>query len=362
MSEFELIPPQRSLQVSFSPEPAYNGLCSLMLLNEQLSGFGEWAERTLAALSPERRRVNALVCDSAAAYLGGESWSSFPAWVDDLERRDPHEMRELALARLLDHVRTSLGAEAGELPSPARLLADREAYLSLTQRLLACKDLPLDRERYEQEHDLLQEPAARQALVVRHLRQMWDEHLAREWDRSLPTIQASAAAFAPVNYHGLSSAEIVQRVSGRDRAPREWDRWLPEMEMLIFIPSVHIGPYLLVMDHSGTTARVVFGARQPRGVAADSPALGRSELLTRLGALADDTRLRMLELLAREGELGAQEIMARLDLSQSATSRHVRQLTATGYLAERRREGAKYYRLNPERLDDTMDSLRRLLG
>ena len=264
--------------------------------------------------------------------------------------------------RLLDHARTSLGSEAGELPSPARLLADREAYLSLTGRILACKDLPLDRERYEQEHDLFQEPVARQALVVRHLRQMWDQHLGRDRDRRLPTIQESAAAFASVDYHGLSNAEIVQRVSGRNRAPREWYTWLPEMETLIFVPSVHIGPYLLAMDHSNTTARIVFGARQPRGVAAISPALGRSELLTRLGALADDTRLRILELLAREGELGAQEIMARLDLSQSATSRHVRQLSATGYLAERRREGAKYYRLNPERLDDTLDSLRRLLG
>ncbi|MBC8099775.1 MAG: helix-turn-helix transcriptional regulator, partial [Armatimonadetes bacterium] len=46
-----------------------------------------------------------------------------------------------------------------------------------------------------------------------------------------------------------------------------------------------------------------------------------------------------------------------LDLSQSATSRNLRQLTATGYLIERRRETAKCYSLNRERIDDTMRAL-----
>jgi ArsR family transcriptional regulator len=105
--------------------------------------------------------------------------------------------------------------------------------------------------------------------------------------------------------------------------------------------------------------KVVFGARVPEGVSASLPELSRSELLMRLNALADETRLSILVLLASEGELSSQEIMERLDLSQSAASRHLRQLAATGYLTVERREGAKVFRLNSERIDDTFGALKK---
>jgi ArsR family transcriptional regulator len=107
--------------------------------------------------------------------------------------------------------------------------------------------------------------------------------------------------------------------------------------------------------------RVVFGARVPEGIAARSPALSRSELLTRLTTLADDTRLRILELLAEEGEQNATAIGEKLGLSQSSASRHLRQLCATNYLTERRFQGAKHYRLNQDRIDVTFYALKDIL-
>ena len=51
----------------------------------------------------------------------------------------------------------------------------------------------------------------------------------------------------------------------------------------------------------------------------------------------------------------------RLDLSQSAASRHLKQLSATGYLIERRCSGAKCYSLNRERVQDTMRAVEAFL-
>jgi DNA-binding transcriptional ArsR family regulator len=122
---------------------------------------------------------------------------------------------------------------------------------------------------------------------------------------------------------------------------------------------VHTGPYVLRLGgHSYDAERIVFGARVPEGAAVRSPALSRSELLMRLTALANDTRLRILELLAQAGELSTPEVIARLELSQSAASRHLEHLTATGYLIVRRHEGAKLYKLNPGRIDDTFLALK----
>ena len=128
------------------------------------------------------------------------------------------------------------------------------------------------------------------------------------------------------------------------------------------MPSPHIGPYLLLINQTPTTARVVFGARIPEGASVYSPSLTRSDLSMRLTALADDTRLRILEFIAVEGEQGAKEIMERFDLSKSAASRHLRELVAYGYLAVRQQDVSKYYSLNTRRLDDTWQALRAFLG
>ena len=71
----------------------------------------------------------------------------------------------------------------------------------------------------------------------------------------------------------------------------------------------------------------------------------------------DDTRLRILSLLSQQDELCAQDIMLQLDLNQSAASRHLRQLSAAGYITERRRDVAKCYSLNRERIGDTFRAL-----
>ena len=61
-----------------------------------------------------------------------------------------------------------------------------------------------------------------------------------------------------------------------------------------------------------------------------------------LSALADETRLQIIDLLAKEGPLNAKEIQSRLDLSQSAASRHINQLAGSGYLKVEKISGVKY--------------------
>jgi DNA-binding transcriptional ArsR family regulator len=361
MSEFQLIPPQKAPRVSFSPQPAYNGLTSLMLLNADLSGFGRWVQDTREALSVDQLQINGVVCSAAAAFLDGSDWPSFPAWVDNMARRDPYAMRQHSLIFFLEALQAKLGWDPAEIPTAEQLVADQSTYLALAERACKHKGETCDQSFYALEHEYLQDPIGRQALIVNHLRQMWGEHLAGEWQRNLPLIDESVSAFESVDYGDKNVSDIVEEITARDALPRDWEDWLLEAEHLVFIPSAHIGPYMVLIDRSDGMARIVFGARIPAGAKIVSPALNRSELLTRLGALADDSRLRILELLAHEGELGAQHVIARLDMSQSSASRHLRQLVATGYVTERRWEGAKAYSLNPERLEETLSHLKQFL-
>ena len=205
---------------------------------------------------------------------------------------------------------------------------------------------------------MLNDPSAAQDLIVTHLWAMWGDVLASEWERDLPMLQESVAAFQTLDFSGMACAEIVRRVTGRELVD-ECDQWQGKAVRIVFIPSAHIGPYVGIMQDD-ETVKLIFGARVPEGVSASSPALSRSELL-RLNALADDTRLSILELLAGDDGLSSPEVMERLDLSQSAASRHLRQLAATGCLMVERRDGAKVYHLNRNRIGDTFSALQKLL-
>ncbi|WP_371367216.1 metalloregulator ArsR/SmtB family transcription factor [Pseudomonas sp. QL9] len=64
--------------------------------------------------------------------------------------------------------------------------------------------------------------------------------------------------------------------------------------------------------------------------------------------LADENRLRMMLLIAREQELCVCELTCALDESQPKVSRHLAQLRTCGLLADRRQGQWVYYRLHPQ--------------
>jgi DNA-binding transcriptional ArsR family regulator len=355
----EIIAPQKTVEVIFSLEPAYNAIGSLSLLDmaEDFSGLGEWVYQTVRALSPQQLRTNQLVLHDTHVHLADASWTSFPAWVDDLAAQDATAMRDRALQVWLTEV--SQVAD-GEIPTPSELLTDRAAYLSLTESFVHPKGQNYDRSFWDEMYSLLNDPPARQDLIVTHLRTMWDELLAVEWERSLPMLEESITAFESLGLDGLTAEGALSQVVLRAQLPdREHLSWLADTERIILIPSAHSGPYILRLGSlDKDTERIIFGARIPESVPVRMPALSRSELLMRLNALSDDTRLRILELLGQKGEMGTPDIKGQLELSQSAASRHLEHLTATGYLIARRHQGTNLFQLNPDRIDHTFKALK----
>lgn len=86
--------------------------------------------------------------------------------------------------------------------------------------------------------------------------------------------------------------------------------------------------------------------------------LDASELAPLLGALADPVRLRLLSLVAAQGEVCSCNLEAPLGKSQPTVSHHTRVLAAAGLIVGERRGKWTWWRVVPERLA----LLRRLLG
>jgi len=325
---------------------------TLLTKIETHEGLHPWVARTAAALGEERRQLNLAVLNGLFyALVPRKRYPDFPAYIDDLAA-------EPAMAwvdRLLDEY------DAIECKQPeakvydrADLLADADIYLEFLRQRFPDEAIYEHVER--QVHDWLNRPDEMQLAVIEHLRYMWSEHLRSAWERSLPMLQDSVQAFRETRWPEAGRAELAEWITGQ-----AFDDWKLEMlepaEMVRFVPSAHVGPYVTLLP-TRFILWVIFGARVPEGARLQSAELSRSQLLVRLTALADDTRLLILGLLSERGEMCAQDLIEAIQLSQSSASRHLRQLVATGYLLERRQESAKCYRLNTDQLESTLAALR----
>jgi len=340
-----------TVSVRFALDPVYNNLASLYMvaLVDVFSGLDEWVGRTAATLSAAQMRTHRLLFDVLySAFEPDEDWPSFPAYLDDLARQDPHRMRD----RFLKHMFPG----SGEQVARRAQFMDLETFIARIDRSEFDRDI--GRDLFAEAHALLGDPPAMRDTIVSYLTMMWHEALAAEWERNTPFLEQVTGAFQSRDFSNQSAYEAIQSVTGRE-VHGCWHRVLAPAETLTFIPSPHIGPYLLHYAY-GPVVRVVFGARLPHGAERGPAELSRTDLLVQLRALADDTRLRILELLFEEGELCAQEIVTRLKLTKSSGSRHLSQLSATGYLVEHQGAGkTKCYALNPVRFQDTLRFLKR---
>lgn len=340
--------------LSVALEPAHNVQHSMTLLAraEEISGFDEWVYRTAAAMTPEERDTHRLVTIGFHYIVQPRmSYPSFPVYLEHLATAAPVYLRNKVLDAYIRMARLEEGEAA---PSYDAILADVNTFLAFLRRGFGDENVFVDIER--RAYTYLLDPPALQQLIVSHLRAMWYKYLAVEWERVRPMLQKAVRAFDNVNLDGMDRMDAAEYVIGRPLKDDKWCDKIADAPRVIFVPSAHIGPYTARIQSADVTW-MLFGARQPQDAGEMAPELTRAELLVRLSALADDTRLSVLKLVADQGELRSQDIMTLLDLSQSGASRHLQQLTAAGFLNERRCNGAKCFHLNSERIDNTLSAL-----
>jgi len=350
-----LSPVRSALDVGL--EPAFNAIHSLVLLakTQHISELGGWVEETVLAMSAlERQRHRLVMIGFFYAVLPRRSWPSFPDYLAHLVSMPPAKLRDKLLNAYLNlPCLPQVSADMQEM-AVDEILASAETFLDFLRQRFSDEYVDPELERHAFAY--LVDPPSMHKMITTHLRHVWDSYLAPEWRRVELMLTDAVSAFNQSELQGMDKLQAFQYVTGQTPDQDHWRKTLAKHKRLVFIPSAHVGSYLGRV-HFEDTLGIIFGARLPEGTRFEAPDLSRAEILTRLGTLADDTRLRILRLVAEEGEKCSQEIMQRLQLSQSATSRHLSQLSATGYLQARRREGANCYQINGLRIEDTVHAL-----
>jgi DNA-binding transcriptional ArsR family regulator len=128
-----------------------------------------------------------------------------------------------------------------------------------------------------------------------------------------------------------------------------------------FVPNALFGPYL-VYTPAPPVMTIAFNALGPaaRVEAQDTYPVAR-RLYPVLDALADHTRLRIVELLHRR-ECYAHEIAEAVSLSPSVISRHLQRLEQAGLVRVRRAGTSKFYSLDGDRGQALVTALQEMLS
>ena len=344
-------------------EPALNAFGSMLLITkaEEESGFHEWITRTRLQMSPEERFRHKLVTVGFHySIIPQDPGMTFEAYLADLEATPPSVLRERLLSTYSQICFTEEARKDMDQPvNWDEVLSSASNYVEFLRSRFGNE--ATDEEVETRAHEYVIDPAALKQLITGHIRWFWRNHLESEWNRARPMLEESARAFNQVDYSGMTNMQIIEFVTGKDvRSESKWEsKWGKEIQKtnkLVFVPNAHIGPYMR-MDKVHDTLYIYFGAHLPEGSEIRIPELDRAEIVSRISALADDTRLQILQLIAERGEMRSQEIIEVVNLSQPSVSRYLSQLTAAGFLQERRANGAKAYILNRDRIEKTLKAV-----
>ncbi|MBK8047822.1 MAG: DUF2087 domain-containing protein [Anaerolineales bacterium] len=300
--------------------PAHNALLSLWALTADAAPPVEPAFAELAAqLAPEARLQSLALRPQGAALTPAADATSFEAYLDAL----------------------------AEKPATA-FAAPRDASDATAPTLDAA--LPAD-------------PTALQQRVVDHLRTVWHNLVAAEWARQAPLLAKLTSSVNEVvcSQPAWSAADgyatlrfLLQTEPAGDQLQQ-----LAGVQRIILVWSPHVLAWCSRFGSADTLW--VLRKFDPQLLRRDP--LTRAEVLGPLSALADDTRLRILELLIENGEQRAQAIISQLDGSQGNVSRHLKQLVNGGFVRERRAGDAnKLYAFNQAGVQRLMYLTRQLLS
>jgi DNA-binding transcriptional ArsR family regulator len=339
-------------------EPALNAFGSTLLVAKDDSepGIHEWVRKTQVQMTPEELGRHKLVMIGLFyAVAPRQRWNSFPAYLAHLEGQPPSAFREKLLESYAEIFPADCEPEQHvQVVQWDEVLSSSTSYVAFLKSRFteAHIDIEIETRAYQYVMDV----AAMKQLIVDHLRWFWKNYLEAEWNRVEPMLEASVRAFKRVDLEGMTRLDAARFITGQDLEETKWSRGLEQAARVVFIPNAHIGPYIH-REQVDDTIYIFFGARQPDGVEARIPELDRAEIVSRMSALADDSRLQILQLIVENGDLRSQEIIDLTGFSQPSASRYLSQLTAAGYLQERRSNGAKIYTLNRDRIEKTLKAV-----
>jgi DNA-binding transcriptional ArsR family regulator len=308
-----------------------------------------WVRRA-RSLSPElRREISRLgfayrhfVPDFLAPSLAGPAFRSFEEELGQLDRLDETTVALGFLRPLWDH-----GGSRDE-----GLLSDPRVRAHVQRRVeLAAADREAAELIFESPTTLLDRF---RALLARY----WESAFASEWGRLEPRLAETVADAGRViategvySYlKGLSPQLLIApgKHEIRRDLPHDHTVEISPSNELVLVPSAYVWPHVRVNCDPPWPPGIVYPA--PFLLAEARPGLPAEDVVHVLRALADETRLRALKLIAAQPR-STQELAPLVGISEAGLSKHLRLLARSGLVQTKRDGYYVLYSIEHERIE-----------
>jgi DNA-binding transcriptional ArsR family regulator len=335
--------------IEFRRSAVYEMIISLRLLLDPTRTHRQWVVQTVADLTTEfMKELEVLYKPFMMGHQFLELGVDYPnhddvkGFINYVRRMPPDKFVFYILGRVLPH--KDLAATDLSKKAVMKLIQDQldEHYAE------TCYKMPLD--------FLLEDIPALQNRLTNLWEFYWDNALARQIPDLMPHWENAIQDRERVlNREGGEA--LMQSIVGRfRRLPPPLPANMP-IEEVVIVPS-YLLPSRAFIFYGYGNVTVLFDARLTEARVQEIES-GKDTALTVLRALSDNTRLNILQVIARShGQIHGQKIAKMLDLSPSVVSRHLTQLKDAGLLEEIPQEDRKiYYRIKDEVIVGLSDKL-----
>ncbi|MDQ7843658.1 MAG: winged helix-turn-helix domain-containing protein [Armatimonadota bacterium] len=335
MKVIDLTSKSPGLVVRVDPSPVYDFLAALFVAEnwDPERGFEidrGWVQRARGALDAALRRDLRLFARERGfmigltSFLAGRTGATIPEFLRLVAAASPREVVERMLTA----------------PRAARPAAPLLREVLRTRRDSAVRELlaayPKEYEAGRVREIVTSPPGEVQQRLLRLLRGFYGGVYAGEEARVIPLLRADAERQTALALQ-LPPAEFIERATGGITVAPD-----AEIAQVVLAPSYFFRPYNLISEYPG--ARLfIYPVDLTRGEEV-SPV---QELARLCKALGDETRLRILQMLA-EREMYLQEIANRLGVSHVTAIHHLAQLRAAHLVRSVERGGLKFFQLRPD--------------
>ncbi|CEI83599.1 hypothetical protein J18TS1_04570 [Oceanobacillus oncorhynchi subsp. incaldanensis] len=283
-------------------------------------------------------------------------WDAFIDWWKQLEESDMMELLIYGIRETMDYYykylpRIPVVEEAmREVYLDERQLQDPDNRKKAVKAVLLSWSVPIEKvENNAADYDSLSDI---KESIIRLIRAFWAAGLKKQWEEK----QKMLAAWVRQQESLLSKSyrtngEAIFAITGLYPDTAELEN-INRAEMITFVPVCNMERLLSFIQFD----KHVYLMFDPQIETA-----GNKEKLadyyTAFEGLGDRTRLQIIDLLAENKEMFAQQIIQQLNLKQSTVSRHLNQLLQSGLVMVHQEGNTKYFSLNRDELKKVAESL-----
>jgi DNA-binding transcriptional ArsR family regulator len=293
-----------------------------------------------------------------------ESWDQFINWWKQLSNEKVEELIIYGVIETLDYYYTYLPPMAGVEKTMEQVSLNAEQLKNPSKRKQALRAAlqSWSVDNVEEILPVYEDTKFIKQKLIHLLEGFWQSGFHKHWDRISRAFSDWQTENTPRLFTSYpTNAEAIYRITGFYPDTNEWNK-VNRAKEILFIPVSNLGRLLVLYPSSGRLFVMFEPDFDQRNVQPNERKKEQTEFYKLFEGIGDRIRVQIIELIAENKEMFANQIVNQLELKQSTVSRHLNQLHQAGIVNIRQEGNTKYFSINKDALKHISDFLNSIIN